>query len=174
MRDPIAFNYTAVNKDLYWKAAQWGGKPLDSASKVGGALKFALWLVLVAVMVALLRLPIMRMGGPAFLLGAVFASIALLLIARVQRSRFVAIFERDQSKRGEVAVSIGADGCKFRSSFGETHLTWFAIDTIIDLGTGTGLRSGLLVYPLPDADLPGDITPAAFRQALNDWKAAAA
>mgnify|MGYP000380318396 CR=1 FL=1 len=174
MRDPIEFSYTAVNKDLYWKAAQWGGKSLDSGSKIGWALKFALWLVLVAVMVALLQLPILQKCGPAFLLGTVFTAIALLLISRVQRSRFITTFERDQSKRGEVAVSIGADGCKFSSSFGDTHLTWFAIDTVIDLGTGTGLRSGLLVYPLPDADLPSDITPAAFRQALNDWKAAAA
>lgn len=175
MNETVKLRYDRVPEPLYWRAAGAACAPLDGR---WGAVK--MWVGILAVcavalfLISLLnQLPIIQQGGFAFLAGLTVMWLSLIAIGRVNRARMSRILTHEQSRRGPTEAVVGPDGIIFTSGFGVTEVRWHAIDRILDLKTGTGLRIGLMVYPIPNDALPGDLTPAEFRSRAEGWKEAA-
>ena len=66
----------------------------------------------------------------------------------------------------------GADGFEIDARNSKTDYDWDAVDEIATLTGGTGVRVGVFVYPVADADLPVGMTSADFRAQLNSWRTA--
>jgi hypothetical protein len=176
MGEAITFTYDRIDSQLYWKASKAACNPDDGGTRGWGwAMKIALWLATMIVIALLMQIPAIQRGGLAFVAGLAAGLVVMLLFligfVLINRRRLQRALAREQDRRGTVTAQLDAEGCHFTSSFGETRLAWRSIDTVIDLGTGTGLRSGLLVYPLPNAALPEGLAAAAFRARLEDWRA---
>ena len=175
MSEPLSLRYDRVPDRLYWRAMRAACAPTKAQ---GGRVRtwvmmFLFWLVLMFVMALLLRLPAFRDAGPAFLAGRVVMWGGLMGFGRSTRARMQRTLDLEQTRRGPTQANLGPDGVVFTSSFGETRILWRAIDAIVDLATGTGLKVGLLVYPIPNEALPDNLSPAAFRERLTAWQSEA-
>lgn len=173
MSDLVHLQYDRVPNQLYWRAMRAACAPTKQA---GGRywiwlLLILFWLFLMAVMVLLLRVPAIQQAGPAFLAGLLVMWVGLLGFGRITRARMQRTLDREQDRRGQTTAAFGPEGAMFSSSFGETRILWHAVDAVVDLATGTGLKVGLLVYPIPNEALPDGMTPVAFRERLTSWQA---
>lgn len=90
--------------------------------------------------------------------------------ASLKKCRLGSVFIETQKAHGPYTALFGPDGVEFLSSLGSTRLIWPAFDKILILSSGTGLRSGLLVYPIPDEALTKGMSPSEFRQRLEAWR----
>lgn len=66
----------------------------------------------------------------------------------------------------------GPDGFKIDARNSQTDYEWDAVDEIAALTGGTGVRVGIFVYPVADADLPEGTNSESFRAQLETWRAA--
>ena len=168
----LEFTYTRVDPSLFWRATAAAGKVKTKRPARHWLIAFLVWLALVAVTVAVLRIA-GRDSLPVFGIGIVVGAAVMIGALQFQRFGFGSVLEKEQADRGPVTVRACAEDITFKSSFGVTRLLWRAVDDVIDLQGGTGLRCGLMVYPIPDDCLPADMTPAAFRETLTAWRTAA-
>ncbi len=167
MSETLTITYDAIPQRLYWKAAASACK-VKSERRVSQTLLFVLgWFGIMGLVVIANRFDFVLQGGPAFLLGMVIMWVGLMLFGRIQRRKLNSVLDDEQARRGPVTMQFGPEGCHFTSSFGVVDLKWRAVDQIIDLGEGTGLRTGLMVYPVPDGALPPGLSPDDFRSQLN-------
>ena len=169
MTSPITMRYDSIPAPLYWKAAQEACK-----AKTKKPVRHYVWMLAGWISVFLLvglanQFPVIALNGPAFLAGMVVMWVGLIIFGRLQRRKMNDILHDEQSRRGPVNMSFGPDGCSFNSAFGDTQLNWSAIDQIVDLGNGLGLRSGLMMYPVPDSSLPADMTRSELQKQLKEW-----
>ena len=72
-------------------------------------------------------------------------------------------------RQGSVTAIFGAESVVFRSDLAESTMDWRSFDEVIMMKDATVLRAGALVYPLPDAALPENVTPQEFRDDLIRW-----
>ena len=172
--DPITLTYSMLDQRLFWKAARAACAPDNAASRDNRwVLKFVVWLLSVIAMVAALQLEVVQRGGIAFLIGLLIMWGYIYGNGLLQRRQMNKVMLREETRRGTVTAEFDPLGCRFNSEFGETTLNWFGINSVIDLGGATGLRSALVVYPIPDTAMPDGLTADEFRARLTAWHAAA-
>ena len=140
--------------------------------------KFALWLALVFLLTWVMNLDVFHVAGRpptfgAFALGVLVMLLGQYLAFWAIHRRLFSVYEQGQNQSGPTNVSLGPEGCRFESQVACTDLKWQAIEEVLDLKTGTGLRSGLYVYLLPNESLPAEISPDEFRERLEAWRQAA-
>ncbi len=177
MTQEIAFNIARVEPALYWKATKAAVRVRGKDKSRQWIWKVAAWFALVFLLTLLMRLDVVREAERAVVVGAFIAG--CVVTAAIQlgnawllRARLKSSLEQTQSLHGSLSVEFGPEGCVFNSAVSHSTLKWRAVDEILDLRTGTGLRSGLLVYPLPNEALPDGMSPPDFRQNLEEWRAA--
>jgi len=77
---------------------------------------------------------------------------------------------RDKSR--PFVFCFGPDGFSIDARNSKTDYDWNAVDEVAALSGGTGVRVGVFVYPVADADLPEGMTSGAFRAQLDTWRGA--
>ena len=167
---PKTITYDAVSPALCYRAAKAACK-FQGSRGIRNTLQLVLaWFALVFFISQILRFEAVQNGGVAFIVGLAVMWIGLIIIGRIQRSGMNRILANEQARRGTTQMTARAEGCVFSSSFGETSLNWSAIDETVDLGTGTGLQTGLMVYPLPNDGLAPELESDQFRRQLAQWR----
>lgn len=178
MTQEIVFKIARVEPALYWKATKAAVRVRGKDKSRQWIWKVAAWFALVFLLMLLVRLDAVRDVESIVLVGAFI--VGSVVIAAIQygntwllRTRLTSSLEQTQSLHGALSVEFGPEGCRLDSAISHSSLKWQAVDEIIDLGAGTGLSSGLLVYPIPNEALPDGMSPEDFRQKLESWRAAA-
>ncbi|WP_282609080.1 hypothetical protein [Pelagibius sp. Alg239-R121] len=176
MTQSIVFTYTRIEPARCRSLAKAIGK-LGRNERPGHWIwKFAAWLALVFLMIWVLRLDALQEVETTSLIGAFSAGVLVMMIVRVcviwmTHKRMYSALEQGQKLQGPISVQLGPEGCRFESPLINSHVNWQAVEEILDLKTGTGLRSGLFVYPLPNEALPDGMSPENFREKLEAWRA---
>ena len=175
MTQPILFTFTALEPALYWKATKAAIKAKGKDRSRQRVWKVAVWFALVFFLMWVLRLDVVQevervLLAGAFIAGAVVTAVVQFGNVWLLRARLKSTLEQTQTLQGPFSVEFGPDGCRFCSPLSNSNLKWQAVEEIIDLRTGTGLRSGLLVYPLPNDALPDGMSPEDFRERLETWR----
>lgn len=175
MTQSISFTYSGIEPSLYWRSTKAITKERSKERSRVWIWKIIAWFALVFVMVGVLRLDALQgvetepLFG-AFAVGVLFVWAATQVNIWVMRRRMKSISAQTQKLQGPVSVELGPDGFRAESAFGDSFHKWQGIEEILDLQTGTGLRSGLMIYPLPNEALPEGLTPENFRQKLEAWR----
>ena len=171
----IAFTYSTVAPSLYWTSLRASIKAKGNNRYREWNWKGVTWLTLVFLLMWVLRLDALQEIKTAYLAAGFIAGVSVTALGHaffglMQRKRINSVLKQTQSLRGPFSVEFGPDGCRFNSPLVNTVLKWQAVEEILDLRTGTGLRSGLLVYPLPNKALPDGVSPEDFRSTLEAWR----
>ncbi len=176
MTQSISFTYPGIEPSLFWRSTKAITKARGKNKSHTRLWTVAAWFALVFAMLGVLQLDVLQDARTkplvgAFVTGVIFMAIAAYASIWIQRKRMSTILTQTQTLQGTVSVELGPDGFRAESAFGDCFLKWQGIEEIHDLQTGTGLRSGLMIYPLPNEALPEGLTPEDFRQKLEAWRA---
>ncbi|MFN3208227.1 MAG: hypothetical protein ACE369_04360 [Roseovarius sp.] len=136
----------------------------------------ALWTVIFLVCLYALNLP--KIDFPAGLITGLFlgfvAAVALNMVVCARRNgRLRKAAEAREILRGESVATFDKDGFSFSNQHERFEARWAAVDHIVALDQGTGIRIGIGTMPVPDSALPNEISPEIFRNQLGEWKGAA-
>lgn len=77
------------------------------------------------------------------------------------------------ARHGVTQARFSAEDIRLTSQISETRVDWLCFYEVMDLGDATVLRTGGVIYAVPDSALPADITPLQFRKDLQSWLEAA-
>jgi hypothetical protein len=168
----ITLRYSEVDPELYLLASKTGLARRAQRNPLGFIVKVAIWVGVFVITLFVSRIPNLAGDVIPFMTGLAAYVLISIIFIQLQKRSLRALIAQDQVARGETTATLDANGCTFSSSFGTSHINWYGIDKIIDLKQGTGLRSRLLVYPLPDDALPAGLTPDQFRKTLEAWRKA--
>ncbi len=168
MSEAITVTWAAIPRDLFQMSCKAACKIDDGRPQY---LRFVTFVGMIAAFVGLLA----EFEPPLPTLIATFVVLAVCVgaVAAVRQRPLEKARGAYEARRGPVEARFDASGIRLVSSFGVSDTWWRGIDAVLDLGTGTGLRMGLLVLPIPNGALPEGLTPDAFRARLEDWRSAA-
>ncbi|WP_152476379.1 hypothetical protein [Roseovarius sp. THAF9] len=134
----------------------------------------ALWTALFLVFLYIFNLQLIDATSGA-ILGVFVGLAAAVVIALIYNARLNARLRRfaasHEDLRGESVATFDKDGVTYRNRHERFEARWAAVDHIVELHEGTGLRMGIGTMPVPDSALPKDMSPDAFRHKLFLWKA---
>ena len=150
-----------------------------TSKQVPFASKAIAWLVLFAGIVAAVQsvdwVEPQQFGTPhlvAVTLGAAsYLFFSVTLGTLVNRHNW-AVQRAAREKSRPFTFRFSQDGFEIDARNSRTDYEWDAVDEVAALTGGTGVRVGVFVYPVADADLPDGMTSADFRAQLDIWRAA--
>jgi hypothetical protein len=100
--------------------------------------------------------------------GFIGAVIGLVLMQRLSARRYARVLGTSANRTKPAMVSLAQAGIRFRAS----DLPWDAVSQTGQWQDCTLIQfSALDALVIPDADLPDDLSPAAFAAHIADWKA---
>jgi len=104
-----------------------------------------------------------------------FYAAVLLWFVSSKRSigKLMRFAEKALLRQGTTKALFTSDEVTFRNDVSNGAMDWCCFDAVMALPDATVLRAGALVYPVPDAALPDDVTPQRFRDDLSRWMEAA-
>ena len=155
---------------IAWAKPQrsWGDKIKRAAFGV------ILYLVLVACVAALLRYDLVTNAILASgVVGFVFGITLWSLFYRKNMKKITRYANDAMARHGVTEARFAAKEIQLTSQISETRMDWLCFDEVIALDDATVLRSGGVVYALPDEGLPEGATPQQFRSDLQSWMEAA-
>lgn len=128
------------------------------------------YVVLCAAVVALLQLDLVT-NQVLFGLGlGMIVMIALwAMIARKHMNKLRGFSHAAMARHGETDAVFRADRVEITSQISSAQFGWLCFDEVSALSDATVLRSGAVIYAVPDAALPDDVTPSQFRADLQSW-----
>ena len=106
----------------------------------------------------------------AIVAGAFAYFVFSLVYGSLVRRHQTKIQAEARAKCDPTQFRFGPDGFVIDAANTQSKYDWSAIDEIAELGSGTGLRIGVFVYVVADADLPEGLTPKTFRDQLREWR----
>ena len=112
--------------------------------------------------------PILALGG---VVGAGVVMVALAVITNYRLRRFQNSLRGHWQDAGRTTARFDAMGVHVADGVSETKLVWQGIDGISAIRGGTLVRAGISIVVVPDGALPQDLTPEAFRDRLEGWRA---
>ena len=77
------------------------------------------------------------------------------------------------ARQGVTETTISAEKVTMRNCLGISENKWLSFDQVIRMSDATALKSGALVYPIPHAALPKEVSPDGFHADLCRWREAA-
>ncbi|PTX57467.1 hypothetical protein C8N43_2137 [Litoreibacter ponti] len=107
----------------------------------------------------------------AFVLGMVTCLCIIAVNARLALRDTAALGMAEDAARGQVTARFGAEGVHWESGVGHTWTRWNGISEVMAIPHATVLRTGAVLHPIPDAEVP--IPGETFRTQLTTWKDAA-
>ncbi|NNJ69311.1 MAG: hypothetical protein HKP54_14900 [Boseongicola sp.] len=121
------------------------------------------------------RIAPQQFGTPhlvAVSLGAASYMLFSLTLGTLMNRHNWAIQRAAREKSTPFSFRFGADGFGIDARNSKTDYEWDAVDEVAVLTGGTGVRVGVFVYPVAEADLPESMTSEVFRAQLETWRAA--
>ena len=114
--------------------------------------------------------------GSAHILAVVLGAFAYLIFTVVYgflvgRHNW-ALQRAAREKSRPFTFRFGPEGFEIDARNSRTDYGWDAIDEVAALTGGTGVRVGVFVYPVADADLPEGMSSEDFRAQLDEWRGA--
>lgn len=105
--------------------------------------------------------------------GLIGAGIMVGSFAYLQRTRMARFWDelgRHWDRAGETEVKMDASGLAIRDNVSQRALSWAAVDAVRAVRGGTVFRSGISMLVVPDAALPSELRPKAFREQVAAWR----
>ncbi|MDG1352261.1 MAG: hypothetical protein P8P70_03655 [Sulfitobacter sp.] len=93
---------------------------------------------------------------------------------RISTAKLIKLTSDGMARQGLVRAELAAEQVVFTTDTSVGRMDWLCLDAVTALSDATVLKSGGLVFALPDAALPAGTTPHAFRADLARWLNAAA
>ena len=170
-----ALNYELSTEMLTRAMMSWAKPQRTRAQKWRRfGMGFVLYLVMVAMTVALLRAEIVN---NQLLLGAGIGCLGTLaawsMFHRYFTGKLMGMTHAAQARHGPVDAVFCADHVEISSRISTGRMDWLCFDHIGRIKDATVLRAGGMVYAVPDAALPSDVTVEAFLGDLRTWMEAA-
>lgn len=110
-------------------------------------------------------------------LGFALGNLAGFYLWQLVVVRTVNAYQAEDAKlakaRGSTRLMASPEGLIFESGVAATRLDWVGVSDVVAMPEATLLRSGAMNYPIPNAALPDELTPEAFRDQLADWRSEA-
>ncbi len=141
--------------------------------------KIISWLVLFLILVVSFSLAGALFAGEnaglavyPVLIGAFAALLYSVLAGRLNLRHVTAMQNAAREKCKPIMFHFSEDEFLIDCRNSKTRYNWSAIDEVVQLSTGTGLRVGVWVYPVSDSDLPEGLSGQDFRAQLEAWRSA--
>ncbi len=171
MTEPISLTFTYDRK--LWRRAMTGW--WRSVVPPTPFLQRAIFWAVIWLAIAVLAGTISHFGlSPTFvvagLLGAGLLVAVFAYLQRTRMSRFWDVVGTHWDRVGATKATFTAEGVTLTDTVSRRELGWPAVDAVAAVRGGTVLRSGISMTVVPDTALPNDLTPAAFRAQLADWR----
>lgn len=135
----------------------------------------AVWTVIFLILLYIFNLPLID-ATSGVILGIFVGLAAAIAVCLIYNARMNARLKRfaaaREDLRGDSVASFDKDGFTYSNRQERFEARWAAVDHIVELHEGTGLRMGIGTMPVPDSALPKNMSPDAFRNQLCLWKAA--
>lgn len=130
------------------------------------------YLVLVAATVAVLQMEILTpalviAAAVGFLIGMAFWA----AIHQYNMKKLTGFANDALARQGQVRAVFAPSDVELTTAISTGRMQWSCFDQVLVLRDATVLRAGALVYAVPDAALPQDVTPTQFRADLTQWMA---
>ncbi|QUJ75579.1 hypothetical protein KDD17_11480 [Sulfitobacter albidus] len=170
MTDTISLRYT-LDRDMLGRAMRSWAKTQNKRPR-GRMLLLALgaFVLAVAVLVALLRLtPLETRDLIAALVGFYIGLLVALWFSTASARKLTQMSWAQLDRQGDIRATLDATGARLETDLNQGFIDWRLIDEVSALSDATVMRAGGQVYTIPDAALPADMTPDAFRERLRGW-----
>lgn len=136
------------------------------------ALGIVMYLIIVAATVAVLQMDIVTPAlviatAVGFLVGMVFWA----AFHRYNMKKLTDFANETLARQGQVKAVFAPSDVELTTAISTGRMQWSCFDQVLVLPDATVLRAGALVYAVPDAALPPEVTPAQFRADLTKWMA---
>jgi hypothetical protein len=173
MSDEIILRYGFDPRLLPRALTGWWRSAVPPAPFVKRVVVWAMfWMGLLALTIALGAAGIEPVFVLAGLVGAAVLVVGFVILQRVRMRRFAEVIGAHWARAGETTARLGPSGAVFATAATRTELAWAGVDAIAGVRGATILRSGVGMLAIPDGALPANLTPRAFRQRLEAWRAA--
>ena len=107
----------------------------------------------------------------ALVLGALSYLGFALVFGRLSGAHVRGLQNAAREKGAPWSFTFSERGFGTNGATAQSHYDWSAIDDVIAFRDGTGLRTGVWVFPVANGDLPEGMTPEDFRAAIARWRA---
>jgi hypothetical protein len=166
-----------LSPDMLTRAMMSWSKPLRTRVQKWRrfGMGFALYIVLVSLLVVLLQTEILN---DDILLGLVIGCLGGLAVwaavYRYSTGKLTNMVHVAQARYGPVDTVFCAQYVEISSAISTARMQWQCFDHIGRIEDATVLRAGGIVYAVPDAALPDGVSAEKFLTDLNSWMEAAA
>ncbi len=129
------------------------------------------YVALMAGVFVLLRYDLVTNQMLAGVVLGMFVSVGFLVAMHQRSMKKIKRFPHDAMARHGVTDAVfRAEQVEMTSQIGTARMDWLCFDEIIPLAEPTALRTGAVVYAIPDVALPNGVTPEQFRADFQKWQ----
>lgn len=137
---------------------------------IRAVLGVVLYLTLVVAIVGLLRYDLVSRQLLLGLAAGLLLTVALwTFYHRINVGKITGFTQDAIVRHGLTEAVLRAEGVALKTQISSSRMDWQCFDEIMPMVGATVLRAGGVVYAVPDAALPAEVTPTHFRADLQNW-----